>query len=111
MQVFDVATTQAEIVAQEILRSKNRINYSFLAEVKAYKNEFDAFWRNPKATPHELATAWGTDALLLFQNSEIKKNCMLQIDPDCLGADYESAPLAWSPEQVNGQYTGRIIIE
>ena len=42
-------------------------NSTFDRMVKSYRHGVDIFWRNPRATPQEIADALGTNAAEIFQ--------------------------------------------
>lgn len=54
----------AELVAEELTRA---INAEITRRVATHRDMFNAFWRNHRATPDEIAAALGTKARLFFQ--------------------------------------------
>lgn len=105
LQVNNTPNPQVEADQQA-----QRINNTFQFWVMAYRREFDAFWRNPKATPAQMAEAHGVRCLKIFQNSMLTRNFINSVDPNILPPEYQSPLSEYTVEMQNGQPTGRIII-
>lgn len=102
--------TQSATAENAVAQSKQALNVMFQAFVRAYKCEFDTFWRNPQFTPQQMAEAWGVQGLTLFQNSAATKGYILTIDPTALTAEYIDPPQPITFEMDNGAPTGRVVI-
>ncbi|MFO0389625.1 MAG: hypothetical protein ACK502_07920 [Alphaproteobacteria bacterium] len=103
-------TAQTSTAEQEAAQQIQRINITFQYWVMAYRKEFDAFWRNPKFTPAQMAEAHGTQCLKIFQNSALTRNYINSIDPNVLPPNYQEPLLPYTVEMEDGEPTGRIII-
>jgi len=114
MPPFDEAEKTPEQHAGEaVVTSKSTINAVVRGFVESYKREFNIFWRNPNSTPHQMADAWGTTALDMFQKSALTRAYLLAIDSTSLNDpqdDYINTPLPVTPEIVDGAPTGRMIV-
>lgn len=93
-----------------VLQRDKMIGLVFEGFVRAYMQEFDAFWRHPTLTPQEINEAWGIKALELFQNSAATKAYILARNPNALPLEYLDPLLPVQPEIVDGVPTGRMII-
>lgn len=84
---------------------------SFEALVLAYKARYNDFWRNPVATPTEIANAMGVQGLAFFTNAEIMRQAIESTRPDSL-IDHSGVLPGWTatPEIVEGAPTGRMIV-
>lgn len=106
--------TPAERIAKEI---KTLGNLMFSGTVRSYMSQFDKFWRNPEATPQEVAVAYGTDCLKLFMTTEALRQAIVAVDPNALPPEYQGAQLPYTFETIDniplaegGVLTGRVII-
>ena len=111
MPIFNTEQlTPAQFAAREILGLSGAM---FQAIVGNYKSQFDKFWRNPSATPAEVAEACGVNCVKLFVATEALRQAILAIDSEVLPAEYQYNPEVqggYTVEMENGVPTGRISI-
>lgn len=109
MALFNEPTIQ-ELAIKQVLQDKKDLELSFARFLSDYKRKFNAFWNHPTITPQQMADAWGIEALAMFTKSAATKAYLLTVDPDCLEVEYQTTPQTVTPEIVDGQPTGRMIV-
>lgn len=113
MPVFEITSTPEEKAAEAMRRMFKRANSTINMLTTNWKREFREFWFSPDYTPQQAADALGVLALDVFVKSAATKNLILMLDPSALDdpeIDYTSTPLTVTPEVIDGQQTGRVII-
>ena len=103
MPIFEV--TPQTIAENEV----TLLDREYTLLVKRLMRSFDNFWNNPEGfTPQQMADAFGTRCLSVFQRYSAFVAAVVAVDANALPPEYLATPRQWQPEldQNNNLFLG-----
>lgn len=94
---MNLIATPSYTPAQEALLTMQALHESDITDraEKAVK-AFNFFWRNPAATPGEIAAALGTNAKAVFERHAATVAELLTLKPGCIAPEDYTPPQAYA---------------